>query len=102
MEVSIMGRKMTDYELNEIRRDIYRIRYTRRKIGRRLCTFAGIIGVCAFLYMLGIVGHADFCVETHIKDTWSTFGYITRSIICFAILLGCIKVGDVGIRMKEC
>lgn len=57
---------------------------------------AGIIGFCAFMYIVGIVGHSDFCTESHIEDTWTTNQYLIRMAIgCIATAIACL-IGKIG------
>lgn len=56
------------------------------------------ICVITFIYIVGIVGHSDFCIEMHIEDEWSTVTYLiyaARSIICMALGAVFIKIGSI-------
>lgn len=60
-------------------------------IGSAIC-------VITFIYIVGIVGHSDFCIEMHIDDEWSTTTYLiyaARSLICMALGAVFIKIGSV-------
>ena len=56
----------------------------------------GTIGFIFFgLFLIGIVGHSDYCVEANIVDTWSYATYIQY------IILGCAGLIASGITIRN-
>lgn len=93
---------MKSRSVYEAQREIERIRRERRTLGKILFYGAGIVGMLAFFYMLGVVGHSDYCVEAHIEDDWSTMKYIVHCFISLLVMYLSIKVADIGEYWKDC
>ena len=99
--ISINGKKatLTDHQtLSKMRHDA--INAKRRKIGNRIHKAALIVGMIAALYILGVVGHSDYCVEVGIADDWSAIGYGVRFVISFGIIRLCSIASKLGIEMR--
>lgn len=99
--ISINDKKatLTDHQaLKRIRRN--EIKAKRRKVGNNIHKAALIIGMITAFYILGIVGHSDYCVEASIADDWSTIDYCIRFGISFLIIWLCSKASNFGIEMR--
>lgn len=95
--VTINNKKMTLVDKKIERAELKR---KQRKLGNILHHSAIIIGILAFLYILGIAGHSDYCTEAHIADEWSFMDYIVRLSGGVLTMCICMKVSDYGIRLR--
>jgi hypothetical protein len=57
------------------------------RIDKVVTMLAYIIGIAGFLFLVGVPGHGDFCIEMGIADTWSFRDYLLR-IVFSASLIG--------------
>lgn len=90
--------KLTDRAIRQMRRDAREAK--RCKIGNRIHKAALTIGMIAAFYILGIVGHSDYCTEAGIADDWSAIGYCVRFGISFFVIWLCSKASNFGIEMR--
>lgn len=72
-----------------------RIKYYQTQ-GVILWTISFIIGIIAVIAFLGTVGHSDYCAETGIVDTLTTFDYFIRCSIELGIVTICYKGCTLG------
>lgn len=73
----------------------------RIRLGKMIYRGSVVVGILAFIFLLGMAGRSDYCTEANIEDTWTTFDYFIRGIICVLVMFGCRKSADIGTKIRS-